>query len=123
MRLTNRPKLYSPDRIAKYAVDDNQTWTLKMPRRTSDHLNRSSRSRTGLHHSQNWPAAYFLLTHLNLSSLADCVCPCSRCNAKSFSSLVRYDAPAMLVGRSRYATAAATTVFLWSQQRPFPKHH
>lgn len=51
MELTNRPKLYNPDRMAKYAVDDSQTWTLKIPRRTSDHLNRSSRSRTGLHHS------------------------------------------------------------------------
>jgi hypothetical protein len=83
-----------------------------MPRRTSDHLNLSSRSRTGLQlevntcHCRVHPRS----THLNLSEPPDCVCPCRRRNANSFSSGVRYDAVATLVGRSRYATLAARTV-------------
>lgn len=46
---TKRPKEYSPDRIAKYAVDVNHTWRLNTPRRTSPQLNFSSYSLARLH--------------------------------------------------------------------------
>lgn len=46
---TKRPKEYSPDRIAKYAVDVNQIWRLNTPRRTSPQLNFSSYSLARLH--------------------------------------------------------------------------
>lgn len=42
--LTNSPKEYRPAKMPKYDVDVNHTWTLKIPRFTSDHLNLSSRS-------------------------------------------------------------------------------
>ena len=35
----NRPNEYKPDRIAKYAVAESQSWMLKTPRLTSDHRN------------------------------------------------------------------------------------
>lgn len=42
MGRTNRPNEYIPERMAKYAVAENQTCGSRIPRRTSDHLNASS---------------------------------------------------------------------------------
>lgn len=39
---TNKPKEYSPERMAKYAEAESQTCRSNTPRRTSDHLNDSA---------------------------------------------------------------------------------